>query len=515
MALPTAPSTVWPPQDPTRADQEEAAAWYSGDTSKLTTVYGSAAKQPKGGRARFWSKASTAPESRQRLHVPAAADIAQVGADMLFGDTPTWQIAEAHEERQKGPDGTLAPLSGEAAVAVATEERLAELIEQDGIAARLLEGAEICGGIGGVYLRPVWDPAFAPHPMLSVVHGDQAVPEWRWGRLAAVTFWRQVAMDDKGAVWRHLERHEPGVILHGLYIGDKDHLGVKVDLSAHPDTAALIGGAGPDNDGVLRLPAGIEGLDVRYVPNVRPNLKHRHLPVGRSDTQGVESLMDSLDETMTSWMRDIRLGKARLVVPQEFLERRGRGQGASFDIDDEIFSPLEMDPSNMDKAGITPVEFKIRTEEHNATCLALMESITRRAGYSPQSFGMQGTGNEQTATEIDAREDRSVRTTTRKRRYWQQAVEDTFYNLLVIDREIFSSGVIPMRPTTEWPEPDSDTLKERGEAVNLIAAARSASIETRVRLLNPDWESERVLAEVEAIKAEESIQVPDPTGGLP
>lgn len=493
----------------------EAAAWYSGDTAKLTTVYGAPARQEKGGRARFWSKASTAPESRQRLHVPAAADIAQVGADMLFGDTPTWIIAEAHEDRTPGPDGVLPPPSSEVTSAIATEDRLAELIEMDGIAARLLEAAEICGGIGGVYLRPSWDPAFAPHPMLTVVHGDQAIPEWRWGRLAAVTFWRTVAIDDKGAVWRHLERHEPGVILHGLYIGDKDHLGARVALDKHPDTAALIGGAGPDQDGVLRLPPQIEGLDVRYVPNVRPNLKHRHLPVGRSDTQGVESLMDSLDETMTSWMRDIRLGKARLIVPQQFLERRGRGGGAAFNTDDEVFTPLEIDPASQDKAGITPVEFQIRTEEHAATCLALMESITRRAGYSPQSFGMQGTGNEQTATEIDARNDRSVSTTLRKRRYWQQAVEDELEILLIIDAAIFSSGVTPLRPSTEWPEPDSDTLKERAESLNQIMLAQAASIETRVRILNPDWDGDRVLTEVAAIKAEQGIVVDDPTGGLP
>jgi hypothetical protein len=224
--------------------------------------------------------------------------------------------------------------------------------------------------------------------------------------------------------------------------------------------------------------------------------------------------MDSLDETWTSWMRDIRLGKARIVVPGEFLERSGRGQGASFDLDAEVYSPLEMDPGSMTKAGITPVEFKIRTDEHAATSTALFEAIARSAGYSPQSFGLEGSGNEITATEVDAREDRSIRTTMRKRRYWQAAVEEAAEMLLIIDREVFRSGVTPMRPRLEWPEPDSDTLKERAESLNQIALARAASTETMVKILNPDWEQPQVLAEVERIHAEQNVQVNDPTGGL-
>jgi hypothetical protein len=38
-------------------------------------------------------------------------------------------------------------------------------------------------------------------------------------------------------------------------------------------------------------------------------------PLGRSDFSGLEISLDTLDEAHASWMRDIRLGKARLIVP--------------------------------------------------------------------------------------------------------------------------------------------------------------------------------------------------------
>ena len=80
-----------------------------------------------------------------------------------------------------------------------------------------------------------WDHDVADHPLLDVVHADAAVPEFRWGILTAVTFWRVVS-EDNSQVVRHLERHEPGVIFHGLYRGSKDKLGVKVDMADDAST---------------------------------------------------------------------------------------------------------------------------------------------------------------------------------------------------------------------------------------------------------------------------------------
>lgn len=489
--LPSDASQPWPPLDlgPITADLAEADAWWSGDPNRLSQQYGRASSI---GRRRFWSKPTTDPKSLDRIHLPIAGDIAAVGADLLFGDNVGALIAGAHTDP---PDPT----------AQASEKRLVELVELADVQTKLLEGAEVCGGLGGVYLRPVWDPTVAPYPLLDVVHADRAVPEWRWGRLVAVTFWRVIATDGQ-TVWRHLERYEPGWILEGLYAGDKDRLGVRQPLDKRPETAGL-----DDEQSVTAL-LGEPAMLARYVPNVRPNRRRRGRPEGRPDTQGLEGLMDALDETWTSWVRDIRLGKARLIVPDEFLDRAGPGRGATFDADREIFSPLSMDPSVMQSAGITPVQFDIRTQEHADTARDLVEQIITMAQYSTQTFGLTE-GSAATATEIRAREGKSLRTTARKRRYWTSPLADTLYLLQLVDRRVFAGPAEPMRPTIAWPELAMEDPHRLAETLTLLKGAQAASIETRVRLAQPDLDKDAVGAEVARIQVEEAI-VSDPTGGF-
>lgn len=505
MPLPDDTSAVWPPVAAAKqlADVAEWDAWYSGDPDKLSAVYGSNGANVRAAQRKrwFWTRRQQQEtrDARHQVHLPAAADIASTSADLLFGGTPKLIIPEAHEEKADSD-------------AKAAETRLQKLIEAEMIDATLLEAADAASGLGGVFLRPGWNPKVADYPLLDVVHPDFALPEFTGRHLRAVTFWREVAIDGN-TVWRHLERHEPGVVLHGLYIGTRTHLGLKVDLKQHPETAEL----DVDDDGRLPVPAGITGLMVRYIPNA-PNRKRRNSRQGAADTAGALSLMDGLDETYSSWLRDIRLGKMRVIVDQAVLKRSGRGEGATFDEDQEIFVPVDMGPVSMEKGAhpIEVAEFVIRTKEHAETASAMFEAIARSAGYSPQTFGLQGDGSDQTATEVDARENRSLRTTSRKRRYWGREVEEAAYNLLVIDREIFGNGSLtPMRPRLEWPEPGGDDLAERADTLSKIEMARAASTETKVRLLNPEWEREQVAAEVTRIHAEQGLAVPDPTGGLP
>lgn len=490
--LPTAPNTPWPPQGLAKLDRElrEADAWWSGDPERLTQVYGdgqpTAASGPR--RRFFWSGRRPNPnQPDRRVHVPLAGDIAQTGADLLFGEDVTFELPEGADT------GTL--------------DRLTELVEAGQLGARLLEAADVAGGLGGVFLRPTWDPLHSDDPILHAIAPNRAVPEFAWGNLAAVTFWRVLPSDNPAQVWRHLERHEPGLILHGLFVGDDKHLGVRRPLDAHPQTKGM------DDEINLQAVLGVKALLPAYVPNVRPNRRHLDMPIGRPDTQGAETLLDSLDRTWSSWMRDIDLGKARLIVPDEFLDRGGRGEGAAFDPDREVFSPLNMDPAHATNAGITPVEFAIRTTEHAETAEKLIAQVIASAGYSPQTFGIAGAADTVTATEVRAREGASLRTTARKQRYWSPGVAHVAEMMLAIDRAIFRRPVTALRPRVIFAELAQEDPYRQAETLNLLAQARAASIETRVRLARPEWSQEEVDAEVAKIKADEGV-VDDPTGGF-
>ncbi len=510
MPLP-ANGTAWPPKELERITPKltEWAAWWSGDIADLEGVYQGRVSAPVrpsqmaggviGAVSRFWwgRPSLDGMQAQRKLHIPLAADICQASADLIYSEAPSFTVDDAK-----------------------TQQRLAELVD-DGLLQALAEGAEEGAALSGCFLRVTWDQQVAPtRPFVTVVGTDVAYPEFRYGRLTAVTIWHVVRRDGQ-QVWRHLERHEiapsgNGVILHGLYQGGISDLGVRVPLTEDPSTRDLAAHVVEDS-----IDTGSPGLAVVYVPNARPQRRWRTDPVGqhfgRSDLDSIEGILDALDEAYSSWMRDIRLGKARLLVSSDALDDLGPGKGAAFDTDREIYSPLKAPPSSAkDAATIAQSEqFKIRHEEHRATCLELIERALSTAGYSPATFGIGGDGTAATATEIRARQARSYLTRDRKLRILRPALSDLTHKLLAVDAFVFSSEVKPSRPQVEFPDGVQESLLTLAQTAQALRAAEAASTDVLVRMLHPEWDDEQVDTEVAAIMAEQAAAMPpalpDPT----
>ncbi|MFJ5883471.1 phage portal protein [Kitasatospora cineracea] len=478
-------NTPWPPPSCRDALAEIAVddAWYSGDRTRLAAVYRDQVRR-EDGRRRLWGRERTpAPgQADTRLHIPLPADIATTSADLLFAEPPTFTVDDT-----------------------ATQARLDEITEHAGIANTLLEAAEVSAALGGVYLAAAWDADLASHPLLTAVHPDGAVPEWRFGYLVAVTFWRE--LERTGAtVVRALERHERGHIWHGLYAGTPDNLGRAVPLTEHPETAAVVDSLGPTG----AVETGLQVLTAAYVPNIRPNRQHRGSLLGRSDFQGsIRDLFDALDSTWSSWMRDLRLARARLIVPDGYLRSHGPGAGSSFDLDREIWQALAIPPTEAG-AGITLAQFAIRVEEHQRTSDALVRQIVGSAGYSPASFGLGGDAAAVTATEVNARERRSMTTRRKKARYAGPQVAHMLDVLLQLDRSLGFSTITPERPAVEFGSAVPDDPVTAAQTLSLLAQAQAISTETKVRTVHPGWDADAVRDEVERIHAETGQAVPDP-----
>lgn len=516
MPLPEA-GTPWPPRDFVGAFDTMRAwgAWYSGDPDELSNVYDRVShrlvnhpntrpSQLRGGvvgtMARwFWGRPTPPGEMRSKLHVPVAADIATTSADLLFSEPITLTTDDKGSEAQ-----------------------LKDLLSDD-LHATLLEAAEIAAAKSGVYLRIVWDREVNPAgPWLQAVHPDAAIPEWRYGKLSAVTFVRQLACDAQVVV-RHLERHEvadgKGVILHGVYQGTETDLGQLVSLGEYEETKALADVVDRDS----KILTGIDQLTAVYVPNIRPNRSWGHLPAcapfGRSDFAGTEGLMDAVDEVMTSWMRDVRLAKARIIVPEAFLQDRGPGKGAQFDSDREAYEAINMIPATDGSTQLTLQQFDIRNAEHEATALNLVGRIVTTAGYSQQTFGLTG-DVAATATEVAARERKSLITRDKKIKYVRPRLAEILQALLkVAVAQGFGWKVDPSKPlTVNFPDAVQQDQASLAQTLALIETAQAASIETKVRMLHPEWEKSEVDKEVEAIKkdtAPPQVENPDTFNGDP
>lgn len=490
MPLPTDTTQSWPPANwKTIYDRyAEHHCWYSGDMKALSDYYSAHVYTPTP-RGRFWAK-EVKEERRVMIHVPIASDIAGTSASMLFSEHPRIQIPEAQAEN--------APTEAKEAQA-----RLEEIIALGGFYSRLLEAAESAAALGGVYLKVNWDKGLAPYPIISVARADNALPEFRFGILQAVTFWTSLEIEDTGAVWRWLERHEPGVILNGLYKGTADTLGESRDLGVRDETSGY--------EPVVRT--GLEGLACRYVPNILPN---RQLPgsyLGRSDYSGSESLMDALDEVVTSLIRDVRLGQGRIIAPESFFAKDPTGVW-TLDLDREAYLSLNV-PISGDgaKNEITLSQFNIRTEEHLRAAMELLGWIMSNAGYSPQSFGLNIQGQAESGTALTVRERKSFVTAAKKSEYWRPAIEDVLFMALQIDRLQLGSTITPMRPVAEIQDSVAADTGQVAASVEMMNRAQAASVQTRVSILHPEWEAQAVAAEVARILDETGLSLPSPEGG--
>jgi len=511
MPLPT--GGTWPPKElaPVTSRLAVWSAWYSGDTDMLSDIYGGQLAGDPGvpltgflnpdrpglrgviGRtlARwFWGLPVPQGERRTKLHLPVASDIASVSADMLFSEPPTLTMPDESD--------------------TATQDRLAELAG-DEMQAVLLEGAETAAGLGGVYLKVCWDVGLDDKPWLASVHADAAIPTFMHGRLVAVTFWRHI-FEDGSRIIRHLERHEKGVILHGLYEGARGDLGKPIPLSAYPETAGL----------APVVTTGIDMLTADYVPNIRPARVWRDQPagayLGRADFSGAEPFMDALDEVYTSWMRDIRQAKGRLVVDENALMNLGQGKGSTFDPDREVYEAIAISP-NSNMPGITQVQFAIRVAEHRDTVSHLMDKIIQMSGFSAGTFGDSDTGVRQaalTATEIRAKQQRSYVTRDKKMLYVRPPLARIVEAMLAIDRVTFDSGVTPDKPRIQFGDTVSEDSLTLAQTAQALRAADAASDETIVQLVNPEWDNKRVQEEVAKIAKERqaSMSVPGLLDGM-
>jgi A118 family predicted phage portal protein len=387
----------------------------------------------------------------------------------------------------------------------AAKDRVDEVLNDGAFHARLLEAAEFSAALGGAWLRLVWDQEIADHVMIDAVAADAAIGEWMWGKLTAVTFFTEYTEGSGNQeVIRHLERYEPGVVYHGLYKGDAKSLGIAVPLADHPSTAPyveLVDDAGA-------IPTGVKTILAAYVANMRPQRRWRKVEaltqLGRSDYDGVEQLMDALDETYTSWMRDVRLGKARIIVPENMLKDLSKGKGAAWDEDQEVFTALK---ESLSDDTITPQQFAIRVEEHARTAEALVDQILDAAGYSPSTFGRGGEGVA-TATEVVSRERKSDRTRSKKTRYWSQALSPLLTTWLELDGLVFGGGA-KGEVQVVWPDDSQPDPEVLSRTIETLHRAVAVSADTKVRMLHPDWDEEQIAAEVAAVIAESGALVPE------
>ena len=472
----------WPPEKWQAKYRKfsEHSAWYSGSRNKLMQHY-SIKGDPTDGAGDFWGQNLKPNQSKTMVHVPVAGDIAGVSADLVLGAHPDFQIPEAHQEEAE---------SG----AKDEQDRLNEIVKKTDMYSRLVEASEVAASLGGSFLKVNWKTEFKDFPVLSVAHPDHAIPYWKWGFLQKVIF-HKVVKKDRRDVYRHLEIHEPGVIRNELYLGRDNELGSSIELARLPETEDL----------EEEIQTGVDEILCAYMPNKLPNRLWRTSNLGQSDYQGVEDLMDSLDQVYSDWMHEIEIARGRIIASEEYL-KNAQGEWM-FDMDQDVFSPISEVPG--DGSGINPIQFEIRSQKYQETAIELFDRIVTAAGYSPQSFGLSIDGRAESGTALKLRTAKSERTREKKQNYHKRAIEKALKLLMKIDAEHFE-GSAEYDVAVEFDNMTEVDMKSTADAIKALDMAGAISDEVKVRMQHPDWEEDQIREEIDRIQGEKGVKVNAP-----
>ena len=494
-----APNTPWPPTEwqTMHTKFREWSAWWQGDRTILNQTYAHAGHTPApsnhpaqfrggvtGALARFWwGKPLNASQSQARLHLPLPADLATTSAEQVYATTPT--ITSPHASTSEAID----------------------LLLQDGLPAVLTEGAETGTVFGGRFHKIVIDPRINNgRPFLTTVHADHAYPVFHWGQLASVLFAYTVATVGH-AIYRHLELHDTdnagnGTIAHALYEGTDTSLGKPVPLTTRPETAPLADSLTSDGQ-TVNLPA-TPGLWATYIPNATPQRTWRTHPIGknlgRSDYDGLEPWFDQIDHAYSELVDDLDLSRARLIVDEALLNISPTlGGQTSFDLDRRIFTPL----NGISGDGlIHQVQFNMRVNELLTIIDHLTQKVVTSAGWSQATFGEHQGDTDITATEIRAREKRTL--TKRGKRISEERA-----GLHQLITKMLSYMNTPTDDLAiEWSATVTPDARELAETAQMLWTARAASTRTLVTIVNPTWTDAQIDEEVERITRAEAIASP-------
>jgi len=452
-------------------------------------------------------------------HLPVVSIIAAAMSDLLFSSS-----------HQHQPAGGVTP---ELQPRV---DRFNHILKRTKWDSRLPEIEELTAVWGGVWLRVNWDSDLFDHAFPEWVAPQHGVPVLKRGYLVGVLFHRTQV--DKQHVYRHFEFYKKGAIEHALYEGTEDDIGQPIPLTDHPLTSGLVrvdpltGELDSHLNANSEIETGYDGVAALWSHNRRPALKWSGNPagdyLGRSEIDGIESALDMYMAAWRSWMRDLRVGAGSITVAAPMLESdnrkggllgrgiRDRGTGVTFDVDREVYTHVNA-LGNEDAAlkdQMVANQFAIRVEEHKITCNAALEQIRMAVGLGAQAIGLTDGVSSQTATETNARDSKSSQTRKKKAQYRSDALEELYAILCAVDAYKFpEGGGGPVEWDVNFPEAQP-TLHVMAAALTQIAAAESASIETRVRLLNPEQSDEWVDAEVHKIRVDKGLVGVD-LDGLP
>lgn len=431
---------------------------------------------------------------------PLGERVPYVWADLLFGEEPVISPAATAAETAP-PAGDTAPKEPGTNP---DQDRLDDMINYNSLPSKLHWAEWICASEGEVWSRVCPNPLTQHadiewHSRLSVTPlfiGQQEQP-------VAAAFVSVLDMD-KNAVWRYVEVHTKGSVRRMLYKGSPNGntLGQEVPLTARPETEAWD----------RQWDHGLEMLACRIYNKLDHNLHF-----GTSEYSGIQDLLLALNEATTVGQENMRLtAKQRAIIPQRFLNMAGnfpRGQEII------VATEVDQDPDKI-KNEIAMVEFTFDAKALIAYLDSLTDTILTRGRIAPQLVGRHTEGA-QTGPALRARLLDSELAAQGKGKPWDDEGPRIIRRAAQVENLETAKGGLGIGWTevtknftfkrkSSLPEDPESLTRRLAISVNAEILSRKTAIQEG----HPEWDADRVQAEIDQIILEVGSGVIPPESSI-
>jgi hypothetical protein len=263
----------------------------------------------------------------------------------------------------------------------------------------------------------------------------------------------------------------------------------------------------------LDIPENVELPDVNeLLCGMITNDETLTSPRGRSALRNIDGLQEEINWTITrdSIVFD-KHGKPKLAIPKGLWDtvalQNHRDYGGRFvrNADLEVVSYDE-------KSGAVPmyITWDAKTQQSFEHVTRLIKYMLAISKTSPQAAGLEdGKGDSgvallylwiQSVIKAEAIKDK-----------FDAAIKDAVRKCMILENAIGNQNLKISDPVVEWGEllPKADSEKDTEEIEKYAGGVQS--LETTVRRMHPDWSEEAIMAEIQKIQDEQTVDSMNPT----
>jgi len=377
--------------------------WYSGDSAMIRAFFTRAFGSMRGFQPMqnsFWRNVGG---NVSLVHLPIASSISETMSNVLFGRMPQIKANTSNKANNKKIDSKLE--------SIFNFNNISSSLQQ---ASQLESYSGTC--VGKVFIDKDFDK-----PIIQWFPSEYVEEHSKFGKVVEVAF-KDYLYDCDSNKYELKTICGYGYIRYELW-EDKEHK--LVPLSALEDTKGLKDIFFTDENGEPINVLMCVFKQNRVANNMFPTSK------GDSDYTGLWTIFDSIDETASAMVDNIKKSRTYTFIPQKMLVKDEFG---NVDVNKAYGIDVWDVKGNSETEKLPQRDYvPISVEPYISAIRSLTKIALNRVGLSPTTFGLDDSGANASGEALNIRDSRTEKTFKDKSQLWKNALEHLAKLLLIFD----------------------------------------------------------------------------------